>query len=400
MKKAKSVLFISALISIALTACNPLNEQSIKSDYSGPMSSENTSLLSSEATSKLPSTTNSGVSSATVPSVQSTSRPNIIPYTSSSAAAPSSSSSSVSQHTHTYSDEWSYDATHHWHAATCGHDVVADKAEHAWGASGIDVFTGVISHRCTICFHDEILPPELCEVRWLNYDGSVLETENYYTGETPTYKGETPVRPEDEDNTYTFSGWSPRISVVLGNDDYTAQFEAHEKVHTHRYVRNEETLEYVCSCGAKNGRDYRFEITFPEEIHVGDSFDPWGYEHSFTNDDNALAFCTVMFEEPDARIYASIFNDDTEIPATFENKEIIVHIYIGVVDETYIKYGEKGGYKFIENLEVYCNGEETYCNQDTMSISPFYIPAGKPTAINDAYYHYTCRIGPVLPVAE
>ena len=33
-------------------------------------------------------------------------------------------------HEHTYSADWSYDETYHWHAATCEHDVVADKGEH------------------------------------------------------------------------------------------------------------------------------------------------------------------------------------------------------------------------------------------------------------------------------
>lgn len=31
---------------------------------------------------------------------------------------------------HTFSKDWTYDETHHWHAATCGHEEVADKAEH------------------------------------------------------------------------------------------------------------------------------------------------------------------------------------------------------------------------------------------------------------------------------
>lgn len=34
------------------------------------------------------------------------------------------------EHTHTYSEEWSQDSTHHWHAATCDHSEVSDKAEH------------------------------------------------------------------------------------------------------------------------------------------------------------------------------------------------------------------------------------------------------------------------------
>ena len=46
-------------------------------------------------------------------------------------------------HTHTFAEDWSKDATHHWHAATCEHTTeVADKAEHTWDA-------GVVSKEAT-----------------------------------------------------------------------------------------------------------------------------------------------------------------------------------------------------------------------------------------------------------
>lgn len=43
---------------------------------------------------------------------------------------------------HTYSSEWSFDQTYHWHAATCEHkSFVSDKAEHTYNAQNI----------CTVC---------------------------------------------------------------------------------------------------------------------------------------------------------------------------------------------------------------------------------------------------------
>ena len=43
----------------------------------------------------------------------------------------SSSGGGGSSHDHTYADSWTYDATHHWHAATCAHtDKKSDYAEH------------------------------------------------------------------------------------------------------------------------------------------------------------------------------------------------------------------------------------------------------------------------------
>ena len=46
---------------------------------------------------------------------------------------------------HTYSTEWSYDATYHWHAATCGHEnEISDCTEHTFNADNV----------CTVCGYD------------------------------------------------------------------------------------------------------------------------------------------------------------------------------------------------------------------------------------------------------
>lgn len=42
----------------------------------------------------------------------------------------------VSNHTHTFDREWSQSETHHWHAATCGHDVKDGYAEHYYEPDG------------------------------------------------------------------------------------------------------------------------------------------------------------------------------------------------------------------------------------------------------------------------
>lgn len=47
---------------------------------------------------------------------------------------------SCEEHKHAFSRGWTYDANFHWHVATCGHDVVKDKAAHDWPAG-----------TCTVC---------------------------------------------------------------------------------------------------------------------------------------------------------------------------------------------------------------------------------------------------------
>ena len=61
-------------------------------------------------------------------------------------------------------------------------------------------------------------------VTWANEDGTVIATEEYNMGETPEYKGETPIKAEDDTYTYMFSKWSPEITPVVGDITYTADF--------------------------------------------------------------------------------------------------------------------------------------------------------------------------------
>jgi hypothetical protein len=75
-------------------------------------------------------------------------------------------------------------------------------------------------------------------VTWKNGD-TVLKTDTVEEGGTPVYSGETPVKAEDEQNTYTFSGWTDgtdtygttdTLPAVTGDVTYTATFTETPKV--------------------------------------------------------------------------------------------------------------------------------------------------------------------------
>ena len=64
-------------------------------------------------------------------------------------------------------------------------------------------------------------------VTWQNYDGDVLETdENVEEGSTPVYNGSEPIRDNNDQYTYTFTGWAPAISPITADITYTAQFDS------------------------------------------------------------------------------------------------------------------------------------------------------------------------------
>lgn len=67
-------------------------------------------------------------------------------------------------------------------------------------------------------------------VTWLNYDGTVLETDKkVHYGTTPTYNGSTPRKESDLTTTYEFSGWSPSIEATYKDTTYVATFTTHAK---------------------------------------------------------------------------------------------------------------------------------------------------------------------------
>ncbi|GEM_PF-1395654 len=69
-------------------------------------------------------------------------------------------------------------------------------------------------------------------IRFLNWNGTELQSSSVAYGATPSYNGETPTKAADaaaEGYTYTFNTWSPDIATVTGDATYTATFTPAKK---------------------------------------------------------------------------------------------------------------------------------------------------------------------------
>ncbi len=111
-------------------------------------------------------------------------------------------------------------------------------------------------------------------VTWLNYDNSELGTKTVQYGATPSYDGETPTKPEDENNTYTFAGWSPEITAVTGNATYTAQFTAVPKSAPVKLILNVgENGKVVMDNGTFGNATDASNISYiPAPVNVADGY--------------------------------------------------------------------------------------------------------------------------------
>lgn len=91
----------------------------------------------------------------------------------------------INDHTHTYSDEWSSDKTHHWHAATCGHDdQKSDLGEHTWN-DGTEIKpatekeAGQIKYVCAVCDY-EIIETTQTHTHTFSKEWSQSETHHWH----------------------------------------------------------------------------------------------------------------------------------------------------------------------------------------------------------------------------
>ena len=63
-------------------------------------------------------------------------------------------------------------------------------------------------------------------VTFVDENGDVLEEREFEYGKTPFYSGETPVKDNTAENTYSFAGWDKEIVAVTEDVTYTATYSA------------------------------------------------------------------------------------------------------------------------------------------------------------------------------
>lgn len=91
-------------------------------------------------------------------------------------------------------------------------------------------------------------------VTFKNYNGETLKTETLDYGVTPVAP-ETPAKPYDDDNHYTFKSWDKEIATVTGEVTYTAEFNTVAHVYgewqevTAATCLEKGSHKKVCECG-------------------------------------------------------------------------------------------------------------------------------------------------------
>ena len=158
----------------------------------------------------------------------------------------------VLEHEHTYAEAWTSDATHHWHAATCGHtDEKSGYDEHDWDAGEVtteptEETEGVKTYTCEVC------------------EGTKTESIPVTGGDTPSHE-----HVWDKEN-WKFNDthhWIECIAEDCPDEDAKAEYGEHE-------FENDEDTD--CDCG------YVREIGGDDVVeHEHDWADDYSYNKTY-----------------------------------------------------------------------------------------------------------------------
>ena len=127
------------------------------------------------------------------------------------------------------------------------------------------------------------------QIRFLNYDGTELQSSQVEYGVMPEYTGKTPTRPSTAQYNYNFDAWSPEVVSVTTDADYTANFTSVIRQYTVTF------LDWDGTELSKQLLDYATPATVPADpTREGYTFKGWDKDFSNVQSDLTV---TALYEQ-------------------------------------------------------------------------------------------------------
>lgn len=143
-------------------------------------------------------------------------------------------------------------------------------------------------------------------ITFKNDDGSVFDVDTFAYGDMPYPDPNlgNPTKKSDGSNTYTFAGWTPSLSTVSGNAEYTATFTTSQITFTVTLTSDSEFGEVTGNGTYPSG--YNLTITATPKD------DCWEFDHWSDGDTNAVR--------------TFIVNNNVTLTAYFRQKKFTITI--------------------------------------------------------------------------
>ncbi len=116
-------------------------------------------------------------------------------------------------------------------------------------------------------------------ITFFNGDGTVLESNTFAYGTTPVCTA-TPTKNSTQQYNYIFSGWTPAIESVTGEQTYTPLFTEQTRQYTVAGNSNDDSFGNVTGSGTY---DYNTQVTLTANPEYGYRFVEWQEDHSTIN---------------------------------------------------------------------------------------------------------------------
>ena len=183
---------------------------------------------------------------------------------------------------HKYSQEWSTDKTYHWHASTCGHDVVSDKGKHTFDSNWV----------CTECayvdtgLHGVELRTNTLELNGTDIYGKVSNATSTFSfineiaiADSATYIVSTDINGTNVIRTKT-------VSLSIGDNTFYILVENGKDLGLYTVVIRRRPM-YSVSFNVNGGTSVSSQTieedylaTEPTTERKGYTFDKWDYDFS------------------------------------------------------------------------------------------------------------------------
>lgn len=173
-------------------------------------------------------------------------------------------------------------------------------------------------------------------VKFLNYDGTLLDIKQVPYGDTVAYDGPTPSKPSENDKSYRFVRWDKPLENITEDTEIHALFESDARLVTVRYLNADGTVLQSSNIPYGNIPTYSGKTPTKEsEGRIGYVFDKWSIsgEPAYINTDIVAIFKEV---ERNYTTGLSFSYDDA-------NQSYTVMDYHGSANEVYIPLTYTGG---------------------------------------------------------